>query len=635
MANQLNIQNIDWTIKGIKLYSDNSNNLVLDASSNPNYNIILSKNSVKKSVIGTSIDPSNSNTYTNSCALTIGTQDSSLNTSINCYGTYYSNGVSAIKIPADSSNNRPSGQNGYIRYNTDFDFLEYYSTLSTSWIGLNPAPILLSTSPTTVTQPNFDICLNGINFLIGAIVRFTDTNGTVFTSPAVTFVNSLLVRAQTPNPALSVDGQPYDVTIFNPNGLSSTLENYLNTGSGPVFITPAGSIGNIYAGYNPQIISQLSTLAATDADGDTITYSISIGSLPPGLTINSSTAALSGTVTSIPSAGTSTTYTFTVSAVTASKTTTRQFSITVFGIVTSSYTYTGANQSFSKPSGVNFAFIKCWGAGGGSGVIDASPAPQKCGGSGGYIDGSFNISSFSSLIVVVGKGGTYSGRPYPPATDGGSGGGYVGVFNSSVSQGNALIVGGGGGGGGGTISLSNAGGWGGAGGGTSGVAGQDDTRIATQTGGQAGTQISGGAAGTSAYGLGDQTAGSALQGGQGSGANVSGGGGQTLPTPKIETQQYGGGGVGGFSSVGNWAGGGGGAGYFGGGGGAQGYSGGGGGGSSYSNPSFAVNVTNTTGTSGNGSSVNPPNTGDVNYVAGVGTSASFSSGGNGLVVIRY
>jgi len=285
-------------------------------------------------------------------------------------------------------------------------------------------------------------------------------------------------------------------------------------------------------------------------------------------------------------------------------------------------TYTGSNQSLTVPSYINSIYVELWGAGGGYGF----QASNTSSGSGGYVSGILDTSTNKSLIIVVGKGGTRGPSNY--AFAGGDGGGYAGIFNNSVSFSNALVIAGGGGGASGSSGAD--GGGGGGGGGTTGAAGQSDIRNATVTGGQGGTQSAGGARGTDAYGPGQQTAGSQLLGGEGGGANNPGA--NTQARMVWNTQQYGGGGLGGYAPAGNFSGGGGGAGYYGGGGGAQGYSGGGGGGSSYvANLSSAVN---TQGSSGSGT-VNPPGISSPYYISGVGVGSSSTNGGNALVVIRW
>ena len=68
------------------------------------------------------------------------------------------------------------------------------------------------------------------------------------------------------------------------------------------------------------------TLSASDAEGDTIVYSIVSGSLPGGLSLNSSTGAITGDPTNVSA---STTSTFNARATANSKTTDRTFAIVV------------------------------------------------------------------------------------------------------------------------------------------------------------------------------------------------------------------------------------------------------------------------------------------------------------------
>lgn len=286
------------------------------------------------------------------------------------------------------------------------------------------------------------------------------------------------------------------------------------------------------------------------------------------------------------------------------------------------FSFTGADQSLLVPSDVNSVYVEMWGAGGGYGYLNANTS----GGSGGYVSGILNTTVNKNLRIVVGKGGTQAPSNYAYAS--GDGGGYAGIFNNSVSFANALAIAGGGGGASG--SGSNDGGGGGGGGGLIALDGQNDIRIAPHTGGYGGTQSAGGAKGVDQYGAGAQTAGSQLLGGEGAGANNPGNNSQSRMV--WNTQQYGGGGLGGYAPAGNYTGGGGGAGYYGGGGGAQGYAGGGGGGSSYvALLSSAVNLQGSSGST----NTNPPGTTSPYYVSGVGVGSRSGSGGNALVVIRW
>jgi hypothetical protein len=272
---------------------------------------------------------------------------------------------------------------------------------------------------------------------------------------------------------------------------------------------------------------------------------------------------------------------------------------TLNNVTTTTYTYTGSHQYWTVPSGVSQITVKVWGAGGGGRTGSYS---TYTGGSGGYTEATLNVTPGQQLCITVGQGGQqgstiggnggWPGGGYGTAGDasGGGGGGVVGVFINSYAHANALIIAGSGGSGGYR--------YGGAGGGTTGGNGS--------YGGNGGTQSAGGTGTNGADG-------SALQGGNGD-ANGS----QTISSGAD--------------------GGGGGAGYYGGEGG-YGDAGGGAGGSAYVNPSYlSGSATLTQGNQGvYGTSVDPPNTSDEDYVAGVGVGggSSASYGGNGLVVIDY
>ena len=294
------------------------------------------------------------------------------------------------------------------------------------------------------------------------------------------------------------------------------------------------------------------------------------------------------------------------------------------------YSYTGADQTLTVPTGVTGLEVKLWGAaGGGCGQNSLGP-----GGSGAFISGLLTVTPGQTLKIVVGRGGqTSTSGTYR----GGDGGGYAGIFTTSVSQGNALVIASGGGGS--ASGATTAGpGYGGAAGYFGGAGGDDSRNTSYSTGGKGGTQTAGGVKGVddSSYGPGGQSAGSALQGGAGAGASVAGGPGSMVYSV-WNTQQYGGGGLGGYSQGGNWAGGGGGAGHYGGGGGAEGYAGGGGGGSSYINSLYmSQTTTNAPGQfSSTGGTVLPFGTNDLDYVTGVGRGNYGASGGDALVVITY
>jgi hypothetical protein len=245
--------------------------------------------------------------------------------------------------------------------------------------------------------------------------------------------------------------------------------------------------------------------------------------------------------------------------------------------------------------------VKMWGAGGACGYsFDGNittTANQGPGGGGGYSTATITLRAGFSYIFRIGQGGirTYTisngathlagGVRKGTPNGGAEGGGYSGIFKTSVTQGNALLIAGGGGGG----SDSRYGTGGGAGGGSSGVSVVETTGL--NQGGEGGTQSAGGAPAQ----FNNATAGSALTGGLGQNNEASLGGG--------------------------------GGGYFGGGGGNA---GGGGGGSGFVGSDSDVSSGSTT--AGSGST--PANSSDSDRSgAGAGGTSGSTSGTAGLIKI--
>lgn len=255
------------------------------------------------------------------------------------------------------------------------------------------------------------------------------------------------------------------------------------------------------------------------------------------------------------------------------------------------------------------ATIHMWGAGGGGGT----PVGNN-GGSGGHSNANFAFDSGTTYKFVVGTctgpGGTGVGAPSNGADgNAGFGGGYTGMFATSVAHGNAVMIAGGGGGAGGDNSGPGPG-TGGSGGGSTGFDGGTGSG-APGSYGRKGTQSAGGPGGS---GYGSGIAGGALTGGNGGGRGNGGSGG------------------------------GGGAGYYGGGGGggtdppSQG-GGGGGGGSGYIGSPLLIGAT-TTGSPGPARAGSSPYAPLLPATAGRGNSQSNQlslpssrNGGDGAVII--
>jgi hypothetical protein len=171
------------------------------------------------------------------------------------------------------------------------------------------------------------------------------------------------------------------------------------------------------------------------------------------------------------------------------------------GVSGTAASYTSAGTySWTAPAGVTSVTVTLVGSGGGNSFA--------AGGAGGLVTGTLTVTPGTTYYIAVGQGGgTATGTGA-----GGVGGGYAGIFTTSIAFVNAICIAGGGGGGG---SSSVAGGAGGAGGGL--VGGPGLNGIAPGLGG---TQS---AAGANGGGSATGTSGGQLLGG--SGTAYAGGGG--------------------------------------------------------------------------------------------------------------
>lgn len=265
------------------------------------------------------------------------------------------------------------------------------------------------------------------------------------------------------------------------------------------------------------------------------------------------------------------------------------------------FAYTGAEQSYTIPSlfvpndGVQSIQLYVWGAGGGTSDGFTSGAYSGQAGCGGFAEGLLLLTAGTSCKIIVGQGGNrtgsgsirFGGGGADPSGDG-AGGGLSGLFETSYTHGNSIIIAGGGGGSGGNGGSGKTY-YGGCGGGTNGEGG-----VSQSCGnmGSGGTQ-SGGTQG-----------GGALQGGgynSGFSRGGAGGGGY-----------YGGGCQNGVSGCGH-PGGGGGSGYL--------------HGSKITSGSFST-LTHSR------SANTVPESSNAHYVSGVGNGKNTGGdGGNGLLVI--
>jgi hypothetical protein len=539
-------------------------------------------------------------------------------------------GTNSIQLPNGTTAQRIGSEAGEIRFNTTLNLAEYYT--GTAWKAIDAPPAIngVSVDGRTATASSgsqyvntnaggtVDIVITGSGFDDqSAIVTVVGVGGSV-TPTATTIDSTSQITITCTRSDFSESFDPYTVRVTNPSLLFAELTGVIDAQALPVFATAAGSLGEV---YKNSADPSLSSAAATDADSDTITYSIVSGAIPSGMSFNTGTAAITGTPDTVELAS------FTVRAGTSNGNVDRAFTINVVAnpfvigsggtettdgdfkvhTFTSPGTFTVSNAG--TPSGsttVEYLIVGggaaggqgCGGGGGGAGGYRTNyPAPGPNGG---------QPVSITSYPVSVGGGGSGNSAQATPTV--GPSGATSSVFSITSAGG------GGGAGNSSTPPTGVPGGSGGGGGHNSGGGGsgnsppvsppQGNPGSSSNPGSYTGDDQGGGGGGASQAGIGPNGFGGAGSPNAISGSAVTyagGGGGGHRDIPN--TDLFAPGGTGGGGRGGN------------------------GSSSSVPDASGRNGTTNTGGGGGGGCRVGP-------YPPPAGLGAQ-GSGGSGIVIVRY
>ena len=399
-------------------------------------------------------------------------------------------GTDSIVLPKGTTAQRVAAASGELRFNTTTNLAEYYD--GTDWKPIDSPPVITSftldggSSVTTATiddeaSGNASIVITGTSFdtTAGVVTFIPETTGSTVNVVSTTRTSANSFTVTVARSSFTEANGPYTLKLANGSGLAATLTSAIAAdNAAPSFATSADTnLGVVQNGHTAtQYDANLTTAAATDADGQTVTHTISAGSLPNGISLETD-GTFTGTASSLPSSATVST--FTVSATDGILTTTRQFKMTAVasanvgatgGTVLTSGDYkthvftspgTFAVSAAGSPAGSNSVeyMVVAGGAGGGGGhagsggaggmrynypspatgglSVSAQSYPITVGGGGAgrgngpgnstsTIGGSGGTSVFSTITSAGGGGGAYSedtNRPGANANPGGSGGG--------------------------------------------------------------------------------------------------------------------------------------------------------------------------------------------------------------------
>ncbi len=212
---------------------------------------------------------------------------------------------SSSGIPFGNNSGRPASPNsGQPYFNGETARLELY-TSNGAWENIvQEVPGVSSISGQYLETNNSNtLTIIGTNFVDGAIAYAVGTNAVEVAATSTTF-NSL-VQLTAVFSGLTAVNEPYDIKVINPSNLFGLLPDALFVNNQVVWTTASGSLGS----FGDEVAISVS---ATASDDSTITYAVAAGSsLPSGITLNTSTGLISGT---LPNVNSNTTYTFTLTA---------------------------------------------------------------------------------------------------------------------------------------------------------------------------------------------------------------------------------------------------------------------------------------------------------------------------------
>jgi len=260
--------------------------------------------------------------------ITDGTSGQILSTDGSGNFTFIDSGVdlTAFSVGAEGT----ASGNGSVEYNNTTGVFTYTPPVIPADLsdltdnnGLLEPPYIVSVSPTTFGGDNAStFTVRGGHFKSNGSISFKDQNGDYWTAGTYTFTSSSEVQVTTPKAFTVADG-PLGVRYTDTGGTNPVeLTNLIGTGGAPSWVTASGSLATLTVGDPTNV-----TVQATEPDGQTIIYSVTVGQLPPNVTLGTFTGVISGSGPA--SLGAPTTYAFTIQAQdTAGNSTPQNFSIT-------------------------------------------------------------------------------------------------------------------------------------------------------------------------------------------------------------------------------------------------------------------------------------------------------------------
>ena len=332
-----------------------------------------------------------------------------------------------ISTMTTTERNALSGvKKGQFIFNETINLAQYWD--GSSWKSIDSPPAITNFTidgGSAVTSAKVDntaagnatIVINGSNFdtTSGTVIFEPESGGSNVTVQSITRNSTSQFTVTVQRSDFVEANDPYAIKLTNGSGLAATLASAIDVNVPPIFVNALNDILASIVNGGSALSGSTADASATDPDGDTITYSITSGALPSGLTLGSSDGYITGSVSGV----TAQTYTFTVRASTSHGFSERQFRVVVAntpagGNITDTggyryhaFTSSGTFQVYTGFTPNIEIFMIGAGGGGGSWVPGG-------GGAGGAVNidspASFSTSA-QTYTVTVGGGGSGAVNP--------------------------------------------------------------------------------------------------------------------------------------------------------------------------------------------------------------------------------
>tara|TARA_B100001250_G_scaffold205044_1_gene176034 strand:+ start:20844 stop:22424 length:1581 start_codon:yes stop_codon:yes gene_type:complete len=233
-------------------------------------------------------------------------------------------GTEGTKVATGTTGQRGS-TTGQWRYNSTTGKFEGRN--ASTFVELNLAPTVTSVDDGEVDSAgggNQTIVITGTGFTSGSIASFVGSSAS-FDAATTTINSATQITAVAPKASFLNAQEPYKVKVTAANGLAGTsASGLINVDNAPTWTTGSGTVATIL----DSATGTHATLAASDAEGDTVAYTETGATnlASAGFSLNSSTGAITGDPNNVTA---STTVSFTGRATAGGKTADRSFNIIV------------------------------------------------------------------------------------------------------------------------------------------------------------------------------------------------------------------------------------------------------------------------------------------------------------------